>query len=259
MVAQGPDRADRRADRRCGGDHIRVERRARAIHRRGGQRLTGRDVCLVGRSRCTGSPARRKAVGILPPNLEFMDESEAAAICRRRTCSTSAPAARASRTRPCRASRAAIIRHVTLGPDDTVIFSSRVIPGNESSIYADAEHAGRARHHAHDAAQFEPSTSRAIRAATSCAGCINGCGRRSRSRCMASAGISWSTRAYAKSLQVQSAITPRQWQPDPSCAGRPVEVIDEVPAGRLHARRLTPGAGRRPRHVGAAQVVRKRH
>jgi len=41
-------------------------------------------------------------------------------------------------------------RNVVLGEGDTVIFSSRVIPGNETGIYEmqnNAEHAGRERRH----------------------------------------------------------------------------------------------------------------
>ena len=50
-------------------------------------------------------------------------------------CSISAPAARASRVPPWRASRRAIIANVSLGEGDTVIFSSRIIPGNELAIF----------------------------------------------------------------------------------------------------------------------------
>ena len=94
----------------------------------------GRDVCLVGRSmhKITGAA---KAVGILPANLEFVDESEAGYLPPENIlylCTGSQGEANAALSRIARGDH----RHVSLRPDDTVIFSSRLIPGNESSVYA---------------------------------------------------------------------------------------------------------------------------
>lgn len=93
----------------------------------------GRRVCLVGRSmhRMAGAA---KAVGLLQSCAPFVEEEEAgyfpsdkiAFVC---TGSQGEPRAALSRI----ADREH--RHVTLTEGDTVIFSSRVIPGNERGIY----------------------------------------------------------------------------------------------------------------------------
>ena len=57
------------------------------------------------------------------------------AICPRIRCSISAPAARASPARRWPASPSDQHPHVTLGRGDVVIFSSRIIPGNEKAIF----------------------------------------------------------------------------------------------------------------------------
>lgn len=93
----------------------------------------GRRVCLVGRSmhRMAGAA---KSVGLLQSCAPFVEEEEAgyfpndkiAFVC---TGSQGEPRAALSRI----ADREH--RNVSLGDGDTVIFSSRVIPGNERSIF----------------------------------------------------------------------------------------------------------------------------
>lgn len=94
----------------------------------------GRSVCLVGRSmhRVT---AAAKAVGILPPRLEFVDEAEAAYLPQENIlylCTGSQGEPNAALSRIARGDH----RHVALRDGDSVIFSSRLIPGNETGVYA---------------------------------------------------------------------------------------------------------------------------
>lgn len=93
----------------------------------------GRSVCLVGRSmhRVT---AAAKAVGILPARLDFVDEAEAGYLPPENIlylCTGSQGEANAALSRIARGDH----RHVTLREGDSVIFSSRLVPGNESSVY----------------------------------------------------------------------------------------------------------------------------
>ena len=119
-----------------------------------------------------------------------------------------------------------------LGEGDTVIFSSRVIPGNERAI-------GEIQNQLAE---------RSIRLVTPRQFDIHVSGHPCRdelrqmyawakpriaSRSMANAGTSWSTRALRRSLQVPEAITPDNGDVIRLAPG-PVEVIDQVPAGRLH-------------------------
>lgn len=94
----------------------------------------GRSVCLVGRSmhRVT---AAAKAVGILPSRLDFVDEAEAGFLPPENIlylCTGSQGEANAALSRIARGDH----RHVALREGDSVIFSSRLIPGNESSVYS---------------------------------------------------------------------------------------------------------------------------
>ncbi len=94
----------------------------------------GRNVCLVGRSmhRVT---AAAKAVGILPARLEFVDEAEAGYLPPENIlylCTGSQGEANAALSRIARGDH----RHVALREGDSVIFSSRLIPGNETGVYA---------------------------------------------------------------------------------------------------------------------------
>lgn len=94
----------------------------------------GRQVCLVGRSmhRIVGAA---KSVGLLKTVAPFIGEEEASYLEGRRVlylCTGSQGEPRAALTRIALGDH----RHVRLGDGDTVIFSSRVIPGNETGIFA---------------------------------------------------------------------------------------------------------------------------
>ena len=93
----------------------------------------GRAVCLVGRSMHRITDAA-KSVGILPNTMEFVDESDASQIPAEHIlylCTGSRGEARAALTRIARRDH----RNVTFHEGDTVIFSSRQIPGNEKGIF----------------------------------------------------------------------------------------------------------------------------
>ncbi|RAN34867.1 ribonuclease J [Hyphomonas pacifica] len=95
--------------------------------------LAGRAVCLVGRSMHRIMDAA-KAVGILPPTLEFVDEADASQIPAEHIlylCTGSQGEPRAALTRIARGDH----RNISLHQGDTVIFSSRLIPGNETGIF----------------------------------------------------------------------------------------------------------------------------
>ena len=93
----------------------------------------GRRVCLVGRSmhRMT---AAAKAVGLLSDIQPFIDEEEAGYFPPDRImflCTGSQGEPRAALSRIADGNH----RHVSLGAGDAVIFSSRMIPGNERGIF----------------------------------------------------------------------------------------------------------------------------
>ncbi len=93
----------------------------------------GRRVCLVGRSMHRMTQAA-KAVGLLADVQPFVEEEEAGyfpddSILYLCTGSQGEPRAALSRIAE------GTHRHVTLGKGDTVIFSSRIIPGNERGIF----------------------------------------------------------------------------------------------------------------------------
>ena len=93
----------------------------------------GRAVCLVGRSMHRITDAA-KSVGILSDTMEFVDESDASQIPAEHIlylCTGSQGEARAALTRIARRDH----RNVTFHEGDTVIFSSRQIPGNEKGIF----------------------------------------------------------------------------------------------------------------------------
>lgn len=97
-------------------------------------RACGRTVCLVGRSmhKVVGAA---KSVGLLKDAPQFIDESEAGFLPKESVlflCTGSQGEQRAALSRIARGDH----RHVSLGEGDSVIFSSRIIPGNEAAIFA---------------------------------------------------------------------------------------------------------------------------
>jgi ribonuclease J len=93
----------------------------------------GRRVCLVGRSmhRMT---AAAKSVGLLQHVQDFVSEEEAGFFPPEKIlylCTGSQGEPRAALSRIAEGNH----RNVTLGPGDTVLFSSRVIPGNDLGIF----------------------------------------------------------------------------------------------------------------------------
>jgi ribonuclease J len=92
----------------------------------------GRRVCLVGRSMHRMSAAA-KSVGLMTNTKEFVSDKEAGYFPEDTIlylCTGSQGEARAALSRIAEGTHS----HITLGKGDHVIFSSRVIPGNEVSI-----------------------------------------------------------------------------------------------------------------------------
>ncbi|MEO1040366.1 MAG: ribonuclease J [Pseudomonadota bacterium] len=92
-----------------------------------------RRVCLVGRSMHRMTTAA-KAVGLLDDCAPFLDEEEAGYFPPEKVlylCTGSQGEPRAALTRIAEGNH----RNVTLSSGDTVIFSSRIIPGNERGIF----------------------------------------------------------------------------------------------------------------------------
>ncbi|HWA00860.1 MAG TPA: ribonuclease J [Caulobacterales bacterium] len=97
-------------------------------------KAAGRTVCLVGRS-MHRIVAAAQSVGLLKDVPQFVDEDEAGGLPPENVlylCTGSQGEPRAALTRIARNEH----RHISLSEGDTVIFSSRVIPGNEAAIYA---------------------------------------------------------------------------------------------------------------------------
>ena len=96
-------------------------------------KAAGRRVCLVGRSMHKVTEAA-KVAGLLTGIEDFIDEEEAGFFPKDNIlylCTGSQGEHRAALGRISRGDH----RHVSLGRGDTVIFSSRTIPGNEAGIY----------------------------------------------------------------------------------------------------------------------------
>lgn len=93
----------------------------------------GRRICLLGRSMLRTVESARNT-GIFPADIAFMEPEEASRIKREKVlylCTGSQGEHRAALARIVRGE----YRHVSLHAGDTVIFSSRIIPGNERQIY----------------------------------------------------------------------------------------------------------------------------
>ncbi|KJS26538.1 MAG: beta-lactamase [Hyphomonadaceae bacterium BRH_c29] len=190
-----------------------------------------RHVCLVGRSMHKITNAA-KAVGILPPRLEFVDESEAGHFPPEHIlylCTGSQGEPRAALSRIAKGDH----RNVTLREGDTVIFSSRQIPGNERGIFALQN--GLAEQ------GIRVITPRMVPQKIHVSGhpCRDELRRMYQwVRPKISVPVHGERRhimehaAYARSLQVAEAVTPRNGSLIRLAPG-PAEIIDHVPAGRL--------------------------
>ena len=188
-----------------------------------------RHVCLVGRSmhRITGAA---KAVGMLSECAPFVDEKDTAHLPDENIlylCTGSQGEPRAALSRIARDDHP----RVSLNENDTVIFSSRVIPGNERGIF-DLQNA---------------LAERGVRIITDRMRPIHVSGHPCRDelrrmyqwvRPKISVPVHGERRhilehaAYAKSLQIKEAVTPKNGDVIRLAPG-PAAVVDEVPTGRL--------------------------
>jgi ribonuclease J len=94
----------------------------------------GRSVCLLGRSMLRIVDAARET-GLLPDGLNFVEPGDAGHLPRRHVlylCTGSQGEPRAALARIARDDH----RDLTLSDGDTVIFSSKIIPGNDREIYS---------------------------------------------------------------------------------------------------------------------------
>lgn len=193
--------------------------------------LASRSVCLVGRSMHKITSAA-KAVGILPANLEFVDEAEAGFLPQEHIlylCTGSQGEANAALSRIARGDH----RNVSFKENDTVIFSSRLIPGNETQVYALQNSLAEQG--------IRIITPRMVKEPIHVSGhpCRDELRRMYQwVRPRTAIPVHGERRhimehaAYAKSLQVQSAVMPRNGSLIRIAPGEP-EILDEVPAGRL--------------------------
>jgi ribonuclease J len=226
-------------------------------------RRSSRSVCLVGRSMLRIAAAA-KSVGLLS-DVTFIDPEDAVELPAEHIlylCTGSQGEARAALSKIARGDHPS----VRLGEGDTVIFSSRVIPGNERAI----------------GAIQNLLADRNIRLITPRQEDIHVSGHPCReelrrmyawSRPKISVPVHGERRhirehaRFALSLQVPEALAPNNGDVIRLAPG-PAEVIDEVPTGRLYVDgdRLTPehaaGLGERKRlafngHVGVSVVIGK--
>lgn len=194
-------------------------------------RLSGRTPCLVGRSMHRIHNAAQ-SVGLLQNTPHVIDEDEAGSLPDENVlflCTGSQGEARAALSRIARGEH----RNVTLRQGDTVIFSSRVIPGNEAAIHqlyeeflsrgvevvtADDEHFIHVSGHpARDELKQMYQWARPQIAVP-----VHGELRHIREHVK-----------LAQALQIPQAIAPNNGDLIRLAPG-PAEVIDEVPSGRLY-------------------------
>lgn len=203
-------------------------------------KAAGRSVCLLGRSMHRVTDAAI-ATGIIQDLPDLIDEDMAGSLPDDNLlflCTGSQGEARAALGRISRNDH----RHVSLGEGDTVIFSSRVIPGNEKNIF-DMQNA---------------LAEKGVRIITEkmTEGPIHVSGHPARDelrrmyqwvRPHISVPVHGERRhivehaAYAKSLQIGAAVTPRNGDMIRLAPGAPT-IIDNVPNGRLYldGNRLVP-------------------
>jgi ribonuclease J len=195
-------------------------------------RVAGRSVCLVGRSMHKITDAA-VATGVIKDLPDLISEDQAGSLPDDNLlflCTGSQGEARAALGRIARDDH----RHISLGDGDTVIFSSRVIPGNEKGIY-DMQNA---------------LAEKGVRVITDkmTDGPIHVSGHPARDelrrmyqwvRPKISVPVHGERRhimehaAYAKSLQISEAVTPRNGDLIRLAPG-PAKTIDSVPNGRLY-------------------------
>jgi ribonuclease J len=191
----------------------------------------GRRVCLVGRSMHRMSAAA-KSVGLMTNTKEFVSDKEAGYFPEDTIlylCTGSQGEARAALSRIAEGTHS----HITLGKGDHVIFSSRVIPGNEVSIrtlqnrladrgvrlYTERDHPGIhvSGHPCRDELKEMYQWARPQIAVPT---------HGERRHLLEHA-------ALARDLQVPHTVTPRNGDMVRLAPGHP-QIIDEVPAGRLY-------------------------
>lgn len=210
----------------------------------------GRSVCLVGRSMHKITDAA-KLVGLLDRDISFLNEEEAGYLPPENVlylCTGSQGEPRAALTRIAKSDH----RHVSLSPGDSVIFSSRVIPGNERGIFdlmntladkgirviTDRMSAEPIHVSGHPCRDELAKMYGWIRPKISVP--VHGERRHTLEHAL-----------YAESLQVPLSVVPRNGELVRLAPGDP-EIIDEVPRGRL----LLDGNNLIPDHAGA---IAERH
>lgn len=194
-----------------------------------GAEAAGRHVCLVGRSMHRITSAA-KAVGMLKDCADFVDEKEAGFLPSENIlylCTGSQGEPRAALSRIAQGNHP----NVSLGEGDTVIFSSRVIPGNERGIF-DLQNA---------------LAERGIKLITDRMRPIHVSGHPCRDelrrmyswvRPQISVPVHGERRHilehadFARSLQVPETVTPKNGDVIRLAPGR-AKIVDELPTGRL--------------------------
>jgi ribonuclease J len=231
-----------------------VARMETAIH---AGRAAGRKICLVGRSMIRMAAAARH-VGMDVDSQGFISEAQASHMPPDQVlllCTGSQGEPRAALSRIADGSHP----HIRLGAGDSVIFSSRVIPGNDIAIrnmqdrlaergvrlITDHEHPGIhvSGHPCRDELADMYAWARPTVAVPT---------HGERRHLLEHA-------AFARDLQVPQTVAPRNGDMVRLAPGR-AEVIDEVPAGRIHldAGFMTPEDGeplRERRHAASSGVL----